>query len=82
MKPTPASWTGPTWAALGEISRDPPLIEYAVTAEDVKGPFTEEIPDSYEKKAELKRLGFTGPLELLAERFHMDEDLLTPASTP
>jgi len=76
LKPT-GELDGPTWAALGEISRDPPLIEYAITTEDVKGPFTEEIPDSYEKKAELKRLGFTGPLELLAERFHMDEDLLT-----
>jgi lipoprotein-anchoring transpeptidase ErfK/SrfK len=26
--------------------------------------------------AKLKRLGFTGPLEALAERFHMDQDLL------
>jgi lipoprotein-anchoring transpeptidase ErfK/SrfK len=66
----------PTWAALGETSREPPLVEYAITADDVKGPFTEEIPDSYEKKAELKRLAYTGPLELLAERFHMHEDLL------
>jgi lipoprotein-anchoring transpeptidase ErfK/SrfK len=66
----------PTWAALGEASPEPPLVEYVVTADDVKGPFTEAIPDSYEKKAELKRLAYTGPRELLAERFHMDEDLL------
>ena len=55
---------------------EPALIEYKISTADTKGPFAEEIPESYEKKAELKRLDYTGPLELLAERFHMDEDLL------
>jgi lipoprotein-anchoring transpeptidase ErfK/SrfK len=58
------------------VSTDPVLIEYKITAADVKGPFAEKIPDDYEEKAELKRLDYTSPLELLAERFHMDEDLL------
>jgi lipoprotein-anchoring transpeptidase ErfK/SrfK len=66
----------PTWAKLTEGTTDPILIEYVITAEDAKGPFTEEIPDSYEKKAQLKRLSYTSPVELLAERFHLDEDLL------
>jgi lipoprotein-anchoring transpeptidase ErfK/SrfK len=65
-----------TFLALGEISPEPPLIDYVITADDVRGPFVEQIPDDYEKKAALKRLGYTGPLELLAERFHMDEELL------
>jgi lipoprotein-anchoring transpeptidase ErfK/SrfK len=64
-----------TWKKLSESS-DPALIEYTISAADTKGPFAAEIPQSYEKKAELKRLDYTGPLELLAERFHMDEDLL------
>jgi lipoprotein-anchoring transpeptidase ErfK/SrfK len=65
-----------TWSKLLEKSADPVLIEYTIKNADVRGPFAEDIPDSYEKKAELKRLDYTGPLELLAERFHMDEDLL------
>ena len=64
-----------TWKKLTE-SPEPALIEYTISAADTKGPFTEKIPESYEKKAELKRLDYTGPLELIAERFHMDEDLL------
>ena len=66
----------PTWSKLTEGASDPVLIEYVTTADDVKGPFAEEIPDSLEKKATLKRLGYTGAVELLAERFQMDEDLL------
>jgi lipoprotein-anchoring transpeptidase ErfK/SrfK len=64
-----------TWKKLTE-STDPALIEYTISAADTKGPFGEEIPESYEKKAELKRLDYTSPLELLAERFHTDEGLL------
>jgi lipoprotein-anchoring transpeptidase ErfK/SrfK len=64
-----------TWKKLTE-SAEPALIAYTISAADTKGPFAEEIPESYEKKAALKRLDYTGPLELLAERFHMDEDLL------
>jgi lipoprotein-anchoring transpeptidase ErfK/SrfK len=65
-----------TFVALGEVSPEPPLMDYVITADDVRGPFVEQIPDDYEQKAALKRLGYTGPLELLAERFHMDEGLL------
>ena len=64
-----------TWKKLTE-SPEPALIEYTIGAADTKGPFAEAIPESYEKKAELKRLDYTGPLELIAERFHMDEELL------
>jgi len=64
-----------TWQKLAETG-EPALIDYTVAAADTKGPFADEIPESYEKKAELERLDYTGPLELLAERFHMDEDLL------
>lgn len=64
-----------TWAKLAE-SKDPALIAYTISAADVRGPFSEDIPASYEKKAALKRLDYTGTAEMLAERFHMDEDLL------
>ena len=65
----------PTWDKLKQDS-SPVLIEYTITRQDIAGPFAEEIPASYEKKAELKRLDYTGVAEMLAERFHMDEDLL------
>ena len=65
-----------TWSKLSQNS-EPVVIEYTITAQDVKGPFADNIPEKMEKKAELKRLDHTGPDELLAERFHMDEDLLT-----
>lgn len=65
----------PTWGKLTEDTA-PALVEYTISRQDVAGPFAEKIPNSYEKKAELKRLDYTGPAEMLAERFHMDEDLL------
>jgi lipoprotein-anchoring transpeptidase ErfK/SrfK len=53
------------------------LVEYEIQPADVKGPFNKTIPPSLEKKAELKTLNFTGPRELLAEKFHIDPGLLT-----
>ncbi len=64
-----------TWAKLAE-SKDPALIAYTISAADLRGPFSEKIPANYEEKAALKRLDHTGPAEMLAERFHMDEELL------
>jgi len=65
-----------TWAKLAGAGSDPVLIEYTIKPADLKGPFAEEIPKSFEKKAELKRLDYTSPLEMLAERFHMGEETL------
>src|SRR3954462_11065174 len=64
------------WSKLSQ-NAEPVVIEYTTTAQDVKGPFADDIPEKMEKKAALKRLDYTGADELLAERFHMDEDLLT-----
>ncbi|KAA2235773.1 L,D-transpeptidase family protein [Salinarimonas soli] len=63
-------------ARLAEADARPALKEYTITDADLKGPFTKEIPERFEDKAELDRLGYTSPEEMLAERFHMDEDLL------
>jgi lipoprotein-anchoring transpeptidase ErfK/SrfK len=65
-----------TWARLAATSHEPVLTEYEITRDDVRGPFAEEIPEDWEKKAQLKRLSYIGPRELLAEKFHMDEALL------
>jgi lipoprotein-anchoring transpeptidase ErfK/SrfK len=65
----------PSWDRLAQDGA-PAVIEYTITAADVKGPFAEEIPAKYDEKAKLKRLDYTSAAEMLAERFHMDEDLL------
>ena len=65
-----------TWNKLNEASQDPALTDYTITDEDVKGPFSENIPAKMEEQADLDRLGYTSPVELLAEKFHMSEALL------
>src|ERR1700730_18323975 len=47
-----------------------------IGAADVKGPFTRNVPRRFEKMAHLKTLPYTGPLQLLAEKFHMEQGLL------
>lgn len=48
---------------------------YQITAEDVNYDFT-DVPSGFEAKAKLDRLNYGSPLEMLAERFHMDQDFL------
>jgi len=63
------------WARL-TADMGPVLTDYVITPEDVAGPYTPAIPKEYADMARLDRLGFTGPQEALAERFHMDAALL------
>jgi lipoprotein-anchoring transpeptidase ErfK/SrfK len=65
-----------TWRAIDATSREPVAALYAITPDDVAGPFVANIPHDYLKMGTLKRLAYRGPRELLAEKFHMDEDLL------
>lgn len=62
-------------AKLNETSSDPVLVPYTVAEEDVKGPFA-SIPERMEDQAKLERLSYSSPAEFLAEKFHMDIDLL------
>ncbi|KQT82254.1 hypothetical protein ASG48_16000 [Aurantimonas sp. Leaf443] len=64
------------WAKL-EADGAPAVKTYEITEADVKGPFVKELPSDYAELAKLKSLAYSGPLEMLAERFHMDEQLLT-----
>jgi lipoprotein-anchoring transpeptidase ErfK/SrfK len=63
----------------GKLTADtgPILTDYTITQADAAGPYTPTIPKDYADMAKLDRLGFSGPLEALAERFHMDAALLT-----
>jgi lipoprotein-anchoring transpeptidase ErfK/SrfK len=64
------------WAKLTEGSPPPVIVPYTIGEDDVKGPFARRIPRRLEDQAELERLAYRNPLELLAEKFHMDPDLL------
>jgi lipoprotein-anchoring transpeptidase ErfK/SrfK len=64
------------WTALTQADSGPAVVSYAITAEDVAGPFVPVIPKEYPDMAKLDRLAYTGPLEALGEKFHMDEALL------
>jgi lipoprotein-anchoring transpeptidase ErfK/SrfK len=63
-----------TWSALGA---DPVATTVTLTAADVAGPFTAKIPKDLAEQAKLPAMGYANVREKLAERFHMDDKLLT-----
>jgi lipoprotein-anchoring transpeptidase ErfK/SrfK len=52
------------------------VTDYVIAEDDVDGPFVDRIPEDYAAMATMERLPYTSPLEALAEKFHMDRDLL------
>ena len=62
-------------AALEETG-GPAFVNYTIQPEDAAGPYIASVPDDYGDKAKLERLGYTSVVEMLAERFHMDEKFL------
>jgi lipoprotein-anchoring transpeptidase ErfK/SrfK len=54
----------------------PPTTTYRITAADVAGPFTPDIPKELPDQAKLAALGYRSALEMLAERFHASQSLL------
>lgn len=48
---------------------------YEITKDDVDGPFV-DVPSDFAEMAKLDNLAFETPLELLAAKFHMDQDFL------
>jgi lipoprotein-anchoring transpeptidase ErfK/SrfK len=63
-----------TWRALNQ-DRAPALIPYAITAEDLAGPFV-KLPAEMMEQAKLPYLGYESPLEELGEKFHASPTLL------
>ena len=57
-------------------SNEDVVSRYVLTPEDVSGPFTPSIPRDLAGQADLARLGYRSASEMLAERFHMDEQFL------
>ena len=65
-----------TWSKLSQTSNEDTVRCYTIAPADVERRFVKSIPKDYEKMAELEELGYRSPRELLAEKFHMSEDLL------
>lgn len=53
-----------------------PFASYTITPADAAGPYVAAIPEDYSQKALLPGLNYTSVTEMLAERFHMDENYL------
>jgi hypothetical protein len=64
------------WRKITEGDAEPVLVSYKITEKDIRGPFSKKIPEDFRAKAAMDRLGYTSPRELLAEKFHMSQDLL------
>jgi len=65
-----------TWNALGGQTAGDIVTEYTLTKKDAAAHFPRRIPKDYAKQAAMKRLTYTSAKEMLAERFHMSEELL------
>jgi lipoprotein-anchoring transpeptidase ErfK/SrfK len=65
-----------TWQALAGKADVPAIVDYEISDADVKGPFTPDIPRRMEEMSKLDHLDYTGPVQLLAEKFHVAQSLL------
>jgi lipoprotein-anchoring transpeptidase ErfK/SrfK len=64
-----------TWAILVGDSAEA-MQAYEITADDVNGRYVERIPDDYAELAKAEWLGYRDVVEMLAEKFHIDDDVL------
>jgi lipoprotein-anchoring transpeptidase ErfK/SrfK len=75
--PTDGQLDEAVFRRLTEIDSRPALKEYVIAPEDVAGPFVDRIPtDDLEAMSKLPALSYTGPAELLGEKFHMTPELI------
>lgn len=64
------------WRKLVSLSDEPVLTEYTISEDDLRGPFVKTIPSKMEDVKDLPSLGYTNIQEKLAEKFHINQDLL------
>jgi len=62
--------------ALAAADTAPIMQDYVITADDEKGPFIGALPATMAAQAKLDHLGYSSPVQELAERFHMSQALL------
>jgi lipoprotein-anchoring transpeptidase ErfK/SrfK len=64
------------WSTLESLTPEPVLVIHLLTPDDVAAPVYADLPTDYAELAGYDRLAYRSIVEALAERFHMDEDLL------
>jgi lipoprotein-anchoring transpeptidase ErfK/SrfK len=65
-----------TWQALAGNQAGETLASYTITADDVAGPFAENIPADLVKQADLPALSYRNAAERIAEKFHVSPALV------
>lgn len=63
------------WDVLA-VDQGKAMKEYEITQADLDARYVPDMPQDYAELAKLEWLGYRDPVEMLAERFHMDEHLL------
>lgn len=74
--PVTGELTQQTWNHLLVRQKLPAYQSYQITADDLKGPYAKSIPRNYAEQAKMPGLYYTRVSEMLAEKFHIDEDFL------
>lgn len=59
-----------------EATGGPAFTEYQITNEDIGRFYLASIPNDYSEKAKLSEMAYVSPREMLAEKFHIDENYL------
>ena len=75
-QPVDGQLTEALWTRLNTQGQAPVAAAYAVTAQDVAGPFYPDVGEDMVAASKLATPGYARPSEMLAERFHMSEKLL------
>ena len=65
-----------TWNSLTSVDGAPVLKTYTITAQDTAGPWSPDVGENFVKMSQQSSMGYHSAQEMLAERFHMDQDLL------
>jgi lipoprotein-anchoring transpeptidase ErfK/SrfK len=71
-----------TATALGKFGATPAITEVTLSDVDLAGPFVGPIPKREDQQAKLPSLGYSSPLEMLAERFHTTPATLIALNSP
>jgi len=74
--PPETGWSRAFWDELTREAIVSPLVPYAITGGDLKGPFV-QLPPRMEDQTAFKSLGYADVREALAEKFHMSVELIT-----
>lgn len=59
-----------------EATGGPAFTEYMITNEDIGRFYLASVPSDYSEKAKLPEMAYVSPREMLAEKFHIDENYL------